>query len=475
MITLYFGNVSKRKNSTFVPALTQSVQAVLKDGTSENNPTFLISAQSFSANYCKWDNRYYFIDDIIYERNNLYNVKCVLDVLATYKANILGTTAFVAYDTTENKELTDGRISVETSKTVFQSQAEFNKIGKGSSVILSAVGMDRVNTYVCSETTASLLLSTTTFNSWLDSIDGLPYIAEPTVGDIPEILKLGIDNMTTAFRQLFATGKASDSIKSAFLLPFRMGVIPKGQATTIKLGKFDTLQAGWPIDIATTFNDDISLDIPWPDGVDDWRRNAPYTRLYLYLPFIGAIEIPTCEIIDEDFISILSTISPTSGDIVFQIVAGNRFIMQMSTNVSCPYGIGSSNVSASQSLSNFAMGTVGTVTSLATGGAGGKALGTAGINGIMNNIGGMPSTTGINVGNAVLGLPKIARLYCVYHDTNVTPDSVTATIGTPTMAVKSLGSLSGYVECRNASVSAPAEAVILDQINSLLNNGIFIE
>ena len=100
---------------------------------------------------------------------------------------------------------------------------------------------------------------------------------------------------------------------------------------------------------------------------------------------------------------------------------------------------------------------------------------TMGINGITNNLTGMPTTCGNNVGSASLGLSQSAQLFCVYHDTNVTPSSVTSAIGTPTMAVKSLSGLSGYCECRNASVSAPAESGILDKINGYLNEGFFIE
>lgn len=474
MITLYFGNVSKRKNSTFVPALTQSVQAVLKDGTSENNPTFLISAQSFSANYCKWDNRYYFIDDIIYERNNLYNVKCVLDVLATYKANILGTTAFVAYDTTENAELTDNRISIETSKTLFTNSQKFNKIGSGEIILVNVVGEDSTGCFAMYEGSAKQLIKNTTFEAWLNSPAGLPYPEMSSLTDIVDVLKVGVDNFISSIRQLIATGKASDCIKSAFLLPIDLAHIA-GVGEIVYLGKYDTAVLGRNVSATTILTDDLNINIPWPTGVNDWRRNAPYTRLYLYLPYIGCVEIPTSEIIDDTQITILTSISPASGDTVFTILSGNRKIMQFTTNIASPYAIGNSNITASQMANTFTTGVASAIGALATGGATAILSGTMGIAGITNNLQSMPQSIGNGIGSASLGLSQSATLFTVFHDTNVAPDSVTATIGTPAMAVKSLGNLSGYVECRNASVSAPAEAIILDQINNLLNNGIFIE
>ena len=48
-------------------------------------------------------------------------------------------------------------------------------------------------------------------------------------------------------------------------------------------------------------------------------------------------------------------------------------------------------------------------------------------------------------------------------------------MGTPTMAVKSLAGLTGYVECKNASVAIDASNDTINRVNNALNGGIYIE
>lgn len=59
MPTIYVGNVSKRKNSTYQPTLSTSYDCALKKNTSIVKPTFIISASTFDYNYCKWNDNYY--------------------------------------------------------------------------------------------------------------------------------------------------------------------------------------------------------------------------------------------------------------------------------------------------------------------------------------------------------------------------------------------------------------------------------
>ena len=62
-----------------------------------------------------------------------------------------------------------------------------------------------------------------------------------------------------------------------------------------------------------------------------------------------------------------------------------------------------------------------------------------------------------------------------YHDTNVDPSSVAAAIGTPTMAVKTIGTLSGFVQTKEASVNASCYDDVRAEINSLMDGGFFYE
>ena len=78
-------------------------------------------------------------------------------------------------------------------------------------------------------------------------------------------------------------------------------------------------------------------------------------------------------------------------------------------------------------------------------------------------------------GGASIGLRRNSYIFEVTHDTTVAPDSVTASIGTPAMAQKALSGLSGYVQTKAASVSAPFYGGIIEEVNAALDGGVFIE
>ena len=63
----------------------------------------------------------------------------------------------------------------------------------------------------------------------------------------------------------------------------------------------------------------------------------------------------------------------------------------------------------------------------------------------------------------------------VYHDTTVDPSSVSAAIGTPAMAVKTIGTLSGFIQTKEASVNASCYEDVRTEINSLMDGGFFYE
>ena len=88
-----------------------------------------------------------------------------------------------------------------------------------------------------------------------------------------------------------------------------------------------------------------------------------------------------------------------------------------------------------------------------------------------------------NVGNAGGLSPVLASIgsdwrnvymVSICHNTTVDPSTVAAAIGRPLNAVRTLSSLSGYVQTEDASVSADNDEMS-DQINTLLDGGVFLE
>ena len=57
----------------------------LKENVDVKAPTFKVNFDTSDYNYVIWGDRYYYIDNTIYVSNGLWEVKCSLDILATYK------------------------------------------------------------------------------------------------------------------------------------------------------------------------------------------------------------------------------------------------------------------------------------------------------------------------------------------------------------------------------------------------------
>ena len=122
MPQLQIGTTDKRINSTkqtFTSAYTHDCK--LKEPCSMQSPVFLLEglAKGTFYNYAKFEDKYYWIDDIVYTTRNLQEVYCHLDPLATFYEDIKNTYAWVQYGDKAhwNKWIDDVRFNPEVEDT----------------------------------------------------------------------------------------------------------------------------------------------------------------------------------------------------------------------------------------------------------------------------------------------------------------------------------------------------------------------
>lgn len=486
MATLTLYTFSKRSNSTAAPSgAGASFDVVLKDRTDLLNPVFMLELADVPAwNYAAFSGRYYFIDRVESVTNAIWALHCSVDVLATYKAAIQASSAFVAFDTAANTELIDQRLSTVTAKTVTTGSGVFSVLGSGSSAVLSITGKSSTSTYAMTIAQAETILAE--LESWL----GRPTTSQNGGADLPlrqraddgggglfdsvedAIQDIG-DTLTRGFRQLIYTGKAGDSIKDARIIPIDLTTIWTN-THNIYLGDYMiTAFAGHklPTGSSRIITDAATVTIPWQ--FTDWRRNSPYTELYLYIPYVGMIHLNASELIGEAALAVFALVDGATGDALFVVSASNRRIGQYNTNIAANMPIGASNVTPLQAATMIGSAVGGVAATIASQGAALPALG--GFMGIVSNAQPTLTTIGSNTGAISLALEKDVRLYCVTHDTNVAPDSVASIMGTPARAVKSLGGLSGYVQTVGAQVAGSMTETERARINQLLDGGIYLE
>lgn len=475
MATAYYYTTAKRHNSTLQPTGGQSFDIQLKGGCDLITPTFLLATAGIPAySMIQFNGKYYFVDRVRSVREGLYELDCSIDVLATYKTQIQAMSAYVLYHSHANTELSDKRLGVQTAKTLQSAEGTFDLLGNGSGtnsvVIVSITGKSSIGLYAISQATAKEL--TYNIDDWYEN--DIQMGQRPQIGDFADLLEAlswSCGAWWETLKQFMATGKVSESIRSAMMLPLPVSAIG-GFTENIQLGNYLSDLQGTRIN-DRIFSDGCTVNIPWQ--ASDWRRNAPYHEVYLYIPYVGLITISPSDIIGYTSLSISVSLDLASGDAIFRVYNGNHTIGQYSANLGASFPIGSSNVTPVQTGTSLVTGIAGTAGALLTGGASAIIAGTAGAVGLVNVLNGQPASIGGNYGGAALGIGSKAVCFTVFHDTIAAPSSMRATVGEPTNQVISLSGVSGYVQTLAASVSGAMNDWERNEINRLLDGGIYIE
>lgn len=528
--TIYAGKIAKRKNSTLQPTLIASFDVLLKTPTSLHTPTFTINAATFDYNYLKWGDRYYFVTDVVSRNNSLWEVSAVIDVLATFKADILASTQYVTYSSVAGDNwLADTRIPVLKSTVSSKSSAGLPFINTLGFYVLSVVGGDNgvggCEVFAVNKSTLNALVqavATWSGNDITDIMNGVtinpPSYNSPSVNTpsaqasngecfaaLITSLKSMIDSMGNVATSVQdsandimkkiqeastktgfignAFANAPNCIRSCIWVPFDLGSFT-GSSGAIYLGKYDTGQGGFKVNPEPT-SGTISVSIPW--HFSDWRRGL-CEDVYLYLPFVGMVSYSADSLTHVSSISVKYSVTATDGNICYEVTAGNEILGTYGGNACTNYPIGiNQQASAGEVFTALVGGVQKTVSAavnssispLSAVGAVGKMAIEIGL--AAYDVKNVQNTTHFSCvggigGGAGVGLDLSVACYTVAHNTIVDPADMRDTMGLPTMKPMALATLTGYCQCANAHVAANgAESAELDEIDAFLNSGFYIE
>lgn len=496
MPTVNFGTFSKRRNSTKQPSgLSDSRTVKLKDLTSIDAPTFILTGNDFNYNYASWDNRYYFITDIRSMHNGLTEIDCVLDPLATYKADILASTQYVLYSSLQGDTwLADTRIPVLKSTLVSKSAASLPFINTNGIFILSVVGkggssgVGGCEIFAVNKSTLNALIAK--ISDWqTDAYTNSAALINPQTysgsdfGDAITALNDTVASIGEALLDGSIIGNAwqiaAQCIRSCIWVPFDITQFT-GDSGRIYLGSMDTEQGGFRVD-AKPFTGSFSVSIPW--HYSDWRRSY-CEDVYLFLPLVGMVGLSSDNLTHASSVTVKYSVTPTDGNVSYQVIAGNEIIGSYGGNAATNYPIGiNQQASAGEVLTTALHGIEHAVAEAVDGGlnvatgAGelitGLAMATYDTKNVQMSTN-LTTIGGIGGGSGV-GLDLQVTCYTVAHDTVINPADMQQTMGLPTMKPLTLSSLSGFCQCANAHVDAPAMAHELDAIDIFLNSGFYIE
>ena len=463
-ITLYqFG---KRVNSTLKPndnifhEVVENVQ--LKEDTSLYNPTFLLSPKwrDLRYNYLLWDNRYYYIDDIVKPNiKDVWEYHCSIDLLATFKADILDTIAYIKYSK-DNYDISipDDRISFPVLESVSVYDKEVFASELDTTITIQYISAS--DSYYGSVATAVL----TTDN--LRSLNAL--LMSESFGDS---LSKQIDSTASAIVgcKLFPIAINGDLTKNMTILSTQ---------TSISAGIItgNGLRRGtWTI--LTT--DQLTSLV----GSSNFKNFEPYTTYKLYLPAYGYIEVSPSYLLSllktSRTFDIKYILDVINGSMTYVIWGLGKFDCAFAVNIPTAYsGINaintiSSGINAVASVGDALFG--GGLTNIAS-----NAFNTAvaATQKICGTIGSSSGSMASIMSDPMFHSAKDFHIQLIKQSLkerrNSTYDTK-AVHGSPNNTIDKLSNYTGYVQTVNISVASNLPKLYADELNDLIDNGIFIE
>lgn len=484
----------QKRNSTKQPATTGTqVDCHLKEATSIESPTFIVSGFSLDWNYCQAFGHYYFIDDIVITTNNVAEISCTQDVLATYKTDIGNYTAFVEraannYDVNVKDPYISMRQPVATSataQTTFFTSPETN-----GQYLLRVLGKNGIKQYKMGDTGLGLFLQGL-YNSGSGSyIDDF----KNSITFSQDIVDVGSDELVELLIE--ANYNPGQNIISCKWFPFDVNA---GTAEAIWAGYHNTGHAAFPVtDKIKTIMSDVQMPAAYYNDFRDYDNE--WSRYNIYIPGIGNTDLDASSL--SSGLKIIYVADLTTGSVIAYLRNGSGHILSVLTGmvgVDIQLAFGSA---VSELMSQLDIGSKVTKAStklfekidyLNIGNKIGQAL--KGINAgdiaarnIGQSVGGISQAASMMIANSsfqdnakVVGIPGTLANVIAQPNILVTvlrygsKDIPTSVLGRPVYKNEAISTHSGYVKCDAASIDIGGLSDDKAHVNAYLNSGFYYE
>lgn len=435
MLLKVWSNFYKDKKSTKQPNQTDAreVEITLKENTSVINPTFILRwDMTPEFNYCQWIAAFYYVEDVTIRSKDVYEIRCSMDRLASYRGDILASTQFVLRSASQyNLNLRDSEIApaFNVTKTVLNTNCA---LLSGSTYLLRVMGKGSAG-------------SPYGINTFVATQQGIQGIIDAAFNNAAfNTTTFGLDELLALLKCIFFD--PSQYILSVNWLP--VDINPSGGQESIYLGWYQT---GWTARLLEDIGTYQHIAISTPSRVyNDFRDfDENFTRFLLSIPCVGVVSLNPNDVYAG--LSVAVTVEYLTGDVTYYIynTTTSACVGKYRTNVNCSIQIGGVNNAINGS--SIVSGITSAVTELSAPHA--------------NIIGNVGSQMEI-LNDHEFRLTRIVQ---------GSAESPYLNKGKPLNQYKVLNTLSGFTQCQNAILSSGAYGQVKEEIESAMNSGFIIE
>ena len=429
---VYFYNVTKKRNSSYIPTQYTMKEVILKHDVSIINPVLAVqenydSYVNFNYFYIPKFKRYYYITNVDFS-NNIAYISGTVDVLASYRVDILNSTQYI-----------------------IRSQSYWN-----GNILDSLYPTDSKPTYKTVDFTSPFMTSAY-------KEQGSYIIGKVEKGANFGALKYSVLNhasMVSLIDSLISKTDGFDEISKSIVNPLQY----------IKSCKY------FPIPHVSLFKEFSGNDYVWKYSMNitlpkhpqsargEYLNYSPYTELYLNISPFGTIVIDTHYVAKSNIVQCVIYVDLIGGNAKIELYNEQGICFDMKeTMLAC-------DIPLSQVTKDY-MGLVsagtGFIGSLLSGNIGGA------ISGISNGINSMiPKVSSSTSGGSLAhlhGNKNLVGKFEMLADENIEQN------GRPCMQKAVLKNLTGFCQVQNGDIAISGTQTERAEVKALLESGIYIE
>lgn len=455
-ITVYSG-FSKRINSTKQPAGGTSIDVALKTPCSVMNPTFRINNFNLSWDYISWGSRYYYVDDITIETNDIALYHCKIDTMATFRGDILSSSQFVTRNAnTYQPYLADNKYPALNGVTMDRElistwNSAINSVGTYVVGVVNEDANGGVQYYTFGASGNRFL----NFMHYLFGEDWLD-------GDIEEIPVSIQKELINPFQY----------IVSCMWFPLSIA----GDNGLIKFGYWTSdVQAGKLSESTRTVVMEATGTLPrHPQQITHGlgMNGAPFSQFTLDCWCFGQIPLDPQAFVANNAIGLRIMVDTFTGAATLTVTnSGGNIVAKVSNQFGVPIQLSQITQQIVNPVASALGGGLSFVGGLVSGNVVGAVLGASSgvLSAIENSFPQMQTSGAVGSKIAYQSTPQItAKFYSL-------PTLAPQIVGRPLMEQRTISSLSGFTVCENVDLPTNASPEEKAEIISYMSTGFFIE